>query len=646
MKPFIPYNYIGEMAGVLLAGLLLFIIIYTRPRKTYVFRFILSGTILSIISVALQLSIITVANNPDRFYNKTLFILQLIVFLLVYNGILYCIFSYVNMMSIVRRSQRKEFVMMYVGLSVVYVIGIVIEIAANGLYTLEVNNGIELGHFTRYYCAAGIVCAIICFVATITNRRDISRVIWHCVSLFVPAEVVLLLSQMILVGRQHIIFTAMTYVLVFALGFFLFHNVPYDEASGSQSIYALEAFIEKNLCKKKFYISYVLLKVPGIENFIGMDSNLLFGVEVCRSIEAISSKIRMYRVADDKFVIVIDEKNDEKALGYINRLRGVLDGSKVSLTLPFNYTLISACVGSELDSILKVRQFFELLSRRFEDQYSSSFYIAAPSDYDNFSEFYEISSVLRDIRAKQDLDDERIVVYAQPIYSVESGSFRSAEALMRLKIGDRIISPDRFIPIAEKNGAIHFLTCSILNKVCQAISHIDEYYDFDAISINVSSRELSQENMNHDLMDIIDNYDFPPSRIRLEVTETAMFEDYERAKHNMKSLSKSGIQFYLDDFGTGYSSLERVMNCPFKTIKFDKSLLYKSLDDDKMNDIMTHLIDVFKDNGFITLVEGVEDESQSQYSVDHGFDYIQGYHYAKPEPISEIKKYFARKSGF
>ena len=102
----------------------------------------------------------------------------------------------------------------------------------------------------------------------------------------------------------------------------------------------------------------------------------------------------------------------------------------------------------------------------------------------------------------------------------------------------------------------------------------------------------------------------------------------------------------MDDFGTGYSSFERVMNCPVKTIKFDKALLYKSLDDNRMDDIMSYMIEVFKKNGFVTLIEGVEDESQSQYSMERGFDYIQGYHYAKPEPIENMKKYFSRKNKY
>jgi EAL domain-containing protein (putative c-di-GMP-specific phosphodiesterase class I) len=200
--------------------------------------------------------------------------------------------------------------------------------------------------------------------------------------------------------------------------------------------------------------------------------------------------------------------------------------------------------------------------------------------------------------------------------------------------------------VAEKPGWVHALTCMIMNKVCRAIENLEDYYDFDAISINVSSKELSHDEMYQDFLDIIDRYDIDISKIRMEITETAVFENSDIADRNMKILDNEGIQLYLDDFGTGYSSLERVINCPVKTVKFDKNLLYKSLEDNRMDDILTYMIEVLKKNGFVTLVEGVEDESQSQFSVDRGFEYIQGYHYAKPAPIEDLKKFFNRKNQF
>ena len=643
---FVPYNYIGEFAGLLMAGLLLFVMVYTKPKRTYVYRYIFNGLIWSVFSILVQISIVMVANNPDRFYNRYLFMGQLLAFLLLYNGILYYIFSYVNMMSIVRRQQRKEFVLMYIVLSFLYLMSVAIEIASRGLYEVKLD-GIDISHFTRFYCSAGIICAMVCFNASITNRKNISRVIWHAVCLFVPIDLVILISQIISVGTSHTIYSATTYVPIFALGYLMFHSVPYDEVTGCQSVYALDAFISKYTGRKRFYISFLTVFLPGVEAVSNDGSELtLKGIAVCRAVEAISPKIRMYKVSDYKYVNIIDTDREEEYENYCQQLRGIFDNVRATASIPFNYLMINGEVKAELERPLKVRRFFELLADRFMDQNSSLFYLAKPEDYDEFAENYEIAETLKDIRNRMDLSDERVMVYAQPIYSVETGSFRVAEALMRLKLGDRQIPPDRFIAVAERIGCIHALTCIILNKVCEAVSMLAENYDFDAISINCSSKELSQEHMNEDLIEIIEKYDIDSSKIRLEITESAMFENFDVAKENMNVLTKAGIQFYLDDFGTGYSSLERVMNCPFKTIKFDKTLLYKSLDDDRMDDIMTYMIEVFKKNGFITLVEGVEDESQNQYSMERGFDYIQGYHYAKPEPIEEMRKYFTRKSKF
>ena len=646
IEGFLQYNYIGEVAGLLMAELLLFVMFYTEPKKTYGYRYILGGTILAIIASMLQMTIVMIANNPEDFYNKFVFAFLLIAFLITYNGILFCIFAYVNMMSIVRRSQRKEFITLYIVLSIIYVLGIIFEMAASGLYSFEVN-GIDITHFVRYYIAAGMVCAVACFIATVNNKKDISRLIWHSVCIFVPLDMVILITQFITVRTSHFIFSSTTYVPVMAIGFFLFHCIPYDEITGCQSKYALDVHLDKYLGKKNIYVACAYLKMPDIENIINIDNGMIYkGTAIFRNIEAISDKIRIYKIDDEKYVNVIEDVDDETALEYIDRLRGVFEAARINMDIPFNYSLVAGKVIPEFDNILKIRQFFGFVGRRFEEQNSSHFYVTKPKDYDDFAEHYEISKVLKDIKARQDMDDERVVVYAQPIYSVGTGTFRVAEALMRLKVGDRLIYPDSFISIAEQMGAIHVLTCIMLTKVCKEISIIEDYYDFDAISINVSSKELSQANMFDDLMEIIGQYDFDPSNIRLEVTESAMFEDYDIATRNMQELTNQGIQFYLDDFGTGYSSLERVMNCPFKTIKFDKTLLYKALDDDKMDDIVTYMIEVFKKNGFVTLVEGVEDECQNQYSVDHGFEYVQGYHYAKPEPIEEIKKYFTRKSSF
>ncbi|MBO5620449.1 MAG: EAL domain-containing protein [Butyrivibrio sp.] len=642
---FIHYNYTGEYASIMISILALVTIFYSKPRKTFVFRYIIAGLFWSILSSALQIIILKVANDPEHLYNRYLFMALILGFLIAYNAVLFLIFSYVDMMSIHRRGQRKEFFLMYMVLALLYTIGAIIEIASGRIYIMQVN-GIDLSHFIRFYSFAGIVCSIICFYASVTNREDISRIVWKTVCIVVPFEIVLLGIQ-ILVLQRHVIFTGLSYSLVFMLAYLLFHAEKYDEISGCQGINALNQYISKLCGKKKFHILYVYFIFPSSDNLVDESMNLaLKGIKACRSVEAISPKIRMFQGAEDRYVDVIERCSDKEARNYVNQIRGIFDWLKAEIYMPFNYMMIFGEVYKELDDPIKVRQFYDYISKRFVDMNNSYFYTTTREDFEEFEEYYRISKALKDIRNSQNEDDDRVVVYAQPIYSVEKDSFRVAESLMRLKIGDSIISPDKFIPIAEQSGCIHMLSCIMINKVCKAIEQLSEFYDFDAISVNISSKELSNPTMYQDFLDIIEKYDIDMSKIRMEITETAMFENYDMAQRNMEILDKEGIQLYLDDFGTGYSSLERVINCPVKTIKFDKTLLYKSLDDNRMDDILTYMIEVFKKNGFVTLVEGVEDESQQQFSVDKGFDYIQGYHFAKPEPIEELKNFFSRKNNF
>ncbi len=641
---FLNYNYIGEASSLLISVLGLLAIVYIKPRMTFLFRYVCAGLGWSALASLIQISIMIIANNPEKLYNRYTFLALILAYLVAYNGVLYLIFAYVNMMSFHRQGQKKQFLMMYLVLVTIYITGAVIEIASGRVYGMELG-GIELTHFVRYYSCAGIICAILCFCATITNKRNIARIVWITVCICVPVDILVLVAQYLIIPYGHVIFTGITHSVMFVFAFLLFHAEPYNEISGCQGVNALNRFIDKKGGKKEYYLVYVFFTLPSRQDFDIDNMELaLSGINACRTIESLSNKLTMYMVADERYVDVIEDVSDKEARNYINQIRGVFDGLKSESRTPFNYCMIAGKVGKELNDAIKVRQFYEFIAQRFQDQNSTHFYMTTSEDVEKFEEYFATSEVLKDIRNTGNLDDDRVIVYAQPIYSVETGSFRVAEALMRIKIGDKVIFPDKFIPVAENAGCIHTLSCIIINKVCKTIEQLIDTYDFDAISINISSKELSNANMYQDFLDIIEKYDIDVSKIRMEITETAMFENDELANRNMQILDREGIQLYLDDFGTGYSSLERVMNCPVKTIKFDKTLLYKSLDDNRMDDILTYMIEVLKKNGFVTLVEGVEDESQNKFSVERGFDYIQGYHYAKPAPIEELSKYFDKKA--
>lgn len=130
------------------------------------------------------------------------------------------------------------------------------------------------------------------------------------------------------------------------------------------------------------------------------------------------------------------------------------------------------------------------------------------------------------------------------------------------------------------------------------VSSLREEYDFDAVTINCSASELSDRNFCREVLNIIRKNGVKTSDIRLELTESMMIDNYEAVMYNMQQLNQSGIKFYLDDFGTGYSNFERIIKCPFNTIKFDKTMLYKALDDENMDELTRYMVKLFKKQGF------------------------------------------------
>ncbi|MBR5951975.1 MAG: EAL domain-containing protein, partial [Pseudobutyrivibrio sp.] len=182
-----------------------------------------------------------------------------------------------------------------------------------------------------------------------------------------------------------------------------------------------------------------------------------------------------------------------------------------------------------------------------------------------------------------------------------------------------------------------------LNKVFKKIYEIQDYYVFDAVSVNVSLSEFMDYNLHDELIEIIKSNGVPCEKIRLEMTETMTSDEFDAIAHNMEEFNNAGVHFYLDDFGTGYSNLERIVSLPFKTIKFDKTLLYKSEDDPILMQLIQNMVDMFKNHGLVVLVEGVESEKQEMLSIKLGFEYIQGYRFAKPVPVETVQEFFEKK---
>jgi len=630
------YNIIAELGFGAFTFLILFLMLYTKPRKTKIYFINFLGIIISILTTALHLFLLYMSSNPET-YTRLFFNTICILFLAFYITLVNLIFNYIMLLSPSLTMSLKKILTLEAVYTAIYIITICILLYKNMLYTTT-PSGIEFTYFFYSYIIIGILSATYCIWTTIHNQKHLSKIIVTCVYIFTPIDILLLVLQLFM---PHTIFISITYVLPLTIFYTIFHSNPFNEVTGCQNEHSFETrFIDNMRMHRKFTIIYISLASSRADGYYNNKKQSEFITAAkCQKIETIKHGIHIYSLPDNAYAVFTNSKNTVSITG---RIKTILEepveyNGAISTT---HYKMAAFNNNQYITDITKLFSFIKYLHGKFSQDTRNQCIICEEDDYVDFFHQYKIECMLADIRNKMDLNDERVICYTQPIYSIEQGTFRTAEALMRLNMDGETIYPDKFISIAEHNGCIHALTCIMLNKVCHMIKKLEGKYDFDAITVNCSTIEMSDNNLHNELLGIIKDNHIECSKVRLELTESAMINDHDAVTNNMEILHNAGIRFYLDDFGTGYSNLERIITLPFMTIKFDKSILYKALNDENMNEIVSSMVNIFKKKGLVLLVEGVENDEHNEYSIQHGFDYIQGYKYAKPVPIAELEHYF------
>lgn len=236
-------------------------------------------------------------------------------------------------------------------------------------------------------------------------------------------------------------------------------------------------------------------------------------------------------------------------------------------------------------------------------------------------------------------------MYYQPIYSVKSKKFVSAEALIRLEDDEYgFVSPALFIPAAEESGAIHQIGDFVLEDVCRFIGENDfSSLGLEYIEMNLSVAQCIEENLPDKIKGFMERYNVLPEQVNLEITETSVDYDPVTTERNIAKLANRGISFSLDDYGTGYSNIKRVVSLPLDIVKLDKSLV-DDMDSTLMWIVIKNTVEMLKSMNKKILVEGVEDQRTLDRFVELGVDYIQGYYFSKPLPEAQFLKFVLKEN--
>lgn len=243
---------------------------------------------------------------------------------------------------------------------------------------------------------------------------------------------------------------------------------------------------------------------------------------------------------------------------------------------------------------------------------------------------------------KYAVDRGELSMHYQPIIELSNGRLIGFEALLRWHHSELgLIPPARFIPIAEQSGFIIPLTIWILEQTTRQISFWQkispEYADL-MVSVNISGRHLSNDNLLDDVENVLKKSDIVPSTLKLEITESTAMENAEHTINILGKLKKLGVQLSIDDFGTGYSSLSYLHRLPFDTLKIDRSFVNNVGANGENAGIIQTIITLGTNLKMRVIAEGIETQSQLNILQRLGCDYGQGYLLARPKNVAETER--------
>ena len=233
------------------------------------------------------------------------------------------------------------------------------------------------------------------------------------------------------------------------------------------------------------------------------------------------------------------------------------------------------------------------------------------------------------------LDRDELEVFLQPIMDSVTGKRIAAEALVRLRDKQgKIIRPDLFITLAEREGYIDRLGEQVLVKVCRFIRDNDmDALGVQWINVNLSPLQFMSQDIPDRFTAILREYGVSTGQIHLEITEQSMI-DFSLMREQIMGLHSNGFEFALDDYGSGYSNLTRVRQYPFTNIKIDMEVIRNYYRD--RDPLLPSLIQAFKKMKFSITAEGIETADMAAAMKEIGCDYLQGFYFSRPVPMPEF----------
>lgn len=425
------------------------------------------------------------------------------------------------------------------------------------------------------------------------------------------------------------------------------HLTSYDDLTGLPNRELFKTYIQQaisNIGDRQFAL--IVLDIDGlkdINNTLGRSTGDLLLRKVAQRIitNTVSGDV-IARLGGDEFAILrinFTNTSDSPAI-LSNRL---LESVLKPFTLNRRTIHCAAKIGITIypfdgDSVNQLLQNADIAIHQAKQQNLNTYQFYSPAINAQLKRILAIKENLRYALSRKELS-----IYYQPRIEIATGNLVAVEALLRWHSPELgFVSPREFIPIAEETNLIASIGEWVLYNAClQNKQWQEEGIASIRMSVNLSPSQFKQTNVIEIVDRTLKNINLDVAYLELEITESLLVEDIEKAIAVLRELQQKGISIALDDFGTGYSSLSYLQKLPINTLKIDRSFVTNIASNPSDAAISKAIVSLAQSLELNITAEGVENKEQLAYLQNQGCDEVQGYYFSKPLPSDRLKDFLA-----
>jgi diguanylate cyclase len=345
------------------------------------------------------------------------------------------------------------------------------------------------------------------------------------------------------------------------------------------------------------------------------------------------------RLGGDEFgVILRDVTNAEEALW---RLRQIMDREIDVSGLPLSVDTSIGFVVAPADG----KDVDDLMQRADVAMYLAKSNHVGVMRYDPDRDDYDASKLGLIAELRTAIDAGQLVLHYQPKASIRTGEIEAVEALVRWRHPTRgLLYPDTFLPLAEQTDLIDKLTDWVLATALDDLHYLGRFNKKLAMAVNVSARSLSRPDFASRVEAALDEARVAPTRLIVEITETALVTDPTRAAIVLGQLDDAGVRVSIDDFGKGQTSLGYLSELPVHELKIDRIFVWDMLDNPAHAAIVRSIVDLGHNLSMRVIAEGVETEEVLDRLRENGCDVVQGFLLARPMTFAALEKWLEERA--